>query len=79
MKNSYYNSEIIIVIGVCCTLKSLNNSSVQQSMSVIRDKVKSLDFRIKKNPDTMMSCKTFSALKSPNTCPKAISSNLSGQ
>ena len=53
MKNSYYNSEIIIVIDlVCCTLTLFNNSSVQHIMSVIRDKEKSLDFRIKRNPDT---------------------------
>ena len=52
MKYTYYNSEIIIVTRVCHTLKLLNNSSVQQSMLDIRDKEKSLDFRIKKNTDT---------------------------
>ena len=51
MKNSY-NSEIIIVARVCHTLKLLNNFSVQQSMSNIKDKEKSLNFRIKKNADT---------------------------
>ena len=52
MKNSYYNSEIIIVARVCHTLKLLTNSSVQQSMSDIKDKKKNLNFRIKKNGDT---------------------------
>ena len=51
MKNNY-NSEIIIVVRVYHTLKLLNNSSVQQSMSDIMDKEKSLNFRIKKNADT---------------------------
>ena len=39
MKNRSYKSEITCIINyVCCILKLINISSVQQFMSVVRDK-----------------------------------------
>ena len=51
-------------VRVCYTLKLLNNSNVQQFMSVIRDKGKHLDFRIQ-TPGKTFDARKFNSSNHP--------------